>query len=79
MPQRPSGFDHLPALDPTTLLCLEIDIELRNAWELLDQANDTWDDGHLAVIASAMRVAFVLGRRAAGSEDGDSALADAPA
>jgi flagellar biosynthesis/type III secretory pathway protein FliH len=93
MRQRPSAFDDPPALDPTTLLCLEIDIELRDAWELLDQAPDTWDDRHLAVIASAMRVAFDRGRRqgetagrAAGYQDGyedghqeghDTASADA--
>ena len=92
MPQRPSGFDYPPALDPTTSLCLEIDIELRDAWELLDQASETWDDRHLAVIANAMRVAYVRGRRqgetagrAAGYQDGyedghqegsDSAFAD---
>jgi flagellar biosynthesis/type III secretory pathway protein FliH len=95
MRQRPSAFDDPPALDPTTLLCLEIDIELRDAWELLDQAPDIWDDLHLAITASAMRVAYDRGRRqgetagrAAGYEDGyedghqegyDSAFADAPA
>ena len=94
MPHGHSGFDRPPALDATALLCLEIDIELRDAWELLDQATDAWNDGHLAVIASAMRVAYERGRcqgetagRDAGYQDGyedgrqegyDSAFADLP-
>ena len=63
MRQRPSAFDDPPALDPETLLCLEIDIDLRDAWEALDQALDVWDDLHLAVTANAMRVAYQRGRR----------------
>ena len=63
MRQRPPAYDDPPPLDPTTLLCLEIDIELREAWEALDQALDFWDDPHLAVTASAMRVAYERGRR----------------
>ena len=95
MLQRPSAFHDAPALDPTTLLCLDIDVELRDAWELLDQVPDVWDDLHLAVVASAMRVAYERGRRrgetagrAAGYQDGyedgheegyDTAFADVPA
>jgi hypothetical protein len=77
MHQRPSAFGDLPALDPTSLLCLEIDIELRDAWELLDLAPDVWDDLPLEIIAWAMRVAYDRGRgrgetegRAAGYEEG---------
>jgi hypothetical protein len=77
MPQRPSAFDDPPELDPTTLLCLEIDIELRDVWALLDQAPDMWNDRNLAVTANALRVAYARGRRqgetagrAAGHQDG---------
>jgi flagellar biosynthesis/type III secretory pathway protein FliH len=62
MRQRPSDFDDPPALDPETLLCVEIDIDLRDVWEALDQALEVWDDQHLAVTASAMRVAYERGR-----------------
>ena len=72
MRQRPSGFDDPPALDPATLLCLEIDIDLRDAWQALDQALDVWDDLHLAVTATAMRVAYERGRRQ-GETDGIAA------
>lgn len=72
MRQRPSGFDDPPALDPETLLCLEIDIDLRDAWQALDQALDVWDDLHLAVTATAMRVAYERGRRQ-GETDGIAA------
>ena len=75
--QRPSGFGDLPALDPTSLLCLEIDIELRDAWELLDLAPERGDDLPLGIIAWAMRLAYASGRyrgetegRAAGYTDG---------
>jgi hypothetical protein len=60
--ERPSAFGDLPALDPTSLLCLEIDIELRDAWELLDLAEEPGDDLPLGIIAWAMRLAYASGR-----------------
>jgi hypothetical protein len=60
----PTPFnDDLPELDATRLRSLEIDIELRDIWELLDQRRDVWDDLQLAVTARAMRVAYDRGLR----------------
>jgi len=72
MRQRSSASDDLPALDATSLRCLEIDVELRDAWELLDLAPDVWDDVHLEIIAWAMRVAYDRGR-ARGETEGRAA------
>jgi hypothetical protein len=67
MRERPPASNHdLPALDATELLCLDIDMELTDVWEQLDQMRGLWDDLHLAVVASAMRVAFARGRRQGG-------------
>ena len=77
MHERHTAFDDARAPDAWELQSLEIDIELRDVWWLIDQRRDLFDDLQLAITARAMRVAFDRGRclgeaagEAAGYEDG---------
>jgi flagellar biosynthesis/type III secretory pathway protein FliH len=45
------------------LQCLEIDIELRDVWEVLDEMPDFSDDLQRTVTAMAMRIAYERGYR----------------
>ena len=89
MRERPTAFDNSRAPDAWELQSLEIDIELRDVWQLIDQRRDLFDDLRLEITARAMRVAFDRGRclgetagEAAGYEEGytqgyDDACAEA--
>ena len=77
MRERHTAFDNPPAPHAWELRSLEIDIELRDVWRLLDQRRDLFDDLRLEIAARAMRVAFDRGRclgkaegEASGYEDG---------
>ena len=77
MRERPAAFDPPRAPDAWELQSLEIDIELRDVWQLIDQRRDLFDDLRLEIAARAMRVAFDRGRgvgesagRDAGFEEG---------
>ena len=89
MRETPTASDSSRAPDAWELRSLEIDIELRDVWQLLDQRRDLFDDRRLEITARAMRVAFDRGRclgetagEAAGYEEGymrgyDDGCADA--
>ena len=77
MRERPTAFDNPRAPDAWELQSLQIDIELRDVWQLIDQRRDLFDDLRLEITARAMRVAFERGRclgetagEAAGYEEG---------
>lgn len=63
MRERPPAFDNSRAPHAWQLRSLEIDIELRDVWELIDQRRDLFDEPRLDIAARAMRVAFDRGRR----------------
>ena len=62
MRDRPTAFDNPRAPDAWELQSLQIDIELRDVWQLIDQRRDLFDDLRLEITAKAMRVAFERGR-----------------
>jgi hypothetical protein len=72
-----TAFDNSRAPHAWQLQSLEIDIELRDVWQLVDQRRDLFDEPRLEITARAMRVAFERGRclgetggRDAGYEEG---------
>lgn len=56
----PNNLPKLPAVEKRSL---EIDLELRDVWELLDASDLANDLQHLAVAANMMRVAYDRGLR----------------
>ena len=62
MHERPAAFDPPRAPHAWELQSLDIDIELRDVWQLVDQRRDLFDDLRLEIAARAMRVAFDRGR-----------------
>ena len=62
MHKRPTASHNARAPDAWELRSLEIDIELRDVWQLIDQRRDLFDDLRLEITARAMRVAFERGR-----------------
>lgn len=73
LPGAAPADDHLVPPQPNpadSLFCLSIDLELRDVWELLDDAKLDWDERELRFVASALRVAFDRGWRQ-GKDAGD--------
>ena len=54
--------DNTTEVSALELRCLEIDIELRDVWEVLGQMPDLSEELHLRVAAMATRVAYDRGR-----------------
>jgi hypothetical protein len=61
--------DELPILSELELRSLQIDLELRDVWDLTDQVPKRWKRCHLEFMAGALRVAYDRGV-AAGKDDG---------